>query len=331
MPDPKDYFDQFETDYFDQFESDSIPEEESTWTKLNKPIIDAPSRLARQFSTWITDQNLAKYIPKEIDPGGMTRGFIGGSAEGLGDILSSLTSPLVVASLATGTGEVAAASKGLKGITKVLGAARIGTSLPFAVHGGQEVIRPDATLAERGMGLAEAAGGLTGTVLPIAKVKGITPKISGASRIIPKEEIKVEQAPFGISEKYKESRERLRNEVELWEKGTPINLNNEIQIPEITKIPEEPQSAKTKTGIKIGADVESLGRLLGSSLYQGEISKIATKELTQNALDAVRDLGINGKVDIKFDRGSNPYVQVTDNGKGLSRTELETVFTDLGS
>jgi hypothetical protein len=95
---------------------------------------------------------------------------------------------------------------------------------------------------------------------------------------------------------------------------------------------EEPQSAQSDSGkgVKIGADVRSLGKVLGSSLYAGDIAKIATKELTQNSMDAVRHLGEHGNVDITLNQKDN-YVQVKDNGRGLTKNELETVFTDLGS
>ena len=93
----------------------------------------------------------------------------------------------------------------------------------------------------------------------------------------------------------------------------------------------EPQAARTESGkIAIGADVKSLGKVLGTSLYKGDIAPIATKELLQNSIDAVRHLGSEGKIDVIFDRVDNT-IHVTDNGKGLTRKELETVFTDLGA
>jgi hypothetical protein len=89
--------------------------------------------------------------------------------------------------------------------------------------------------------------------------------------------------------------------------------------------------ARTETGgVKIGADVQSLGKVLGSSLYSGDIRTIATKELVQNSLDAIRHLDTEGKVDVKFDRGNN-VIHVVDNGRGLTPDEIQTIFTDLGS
>ncbi len=96
----------------------------------------------------------------------------------------------------------------------------------------------------------------------------------------------------------------------------------------------EPHLARAKvgegTGIKIGADIKSLGRVLGSSLYAGDIRKVAAKELLQNSIDAIRNFGAQGRIDVEFNDVEG-YVQVKDNGLGLTKKELETVFTDLGS
>jgi len=94
---------------------------------------------------------------------------------------------------------------------------------------------------------------------------------------------------------------------------------------------ETPDRAVSDGGeIKIGADVKSLGKILGSSLYQGNIKVIATKELLQNALDAIRPMGPVGKVNVSFNR-SNHTLQVVDNGKGMTPNEVATILTDLGS
>jgi GGDEF domain-containing protein len=96
--------------------------------------------------------------------------------------------------------------------------------------------------------------------------------------------------------------------------------------------PPDIQLARTESGkIKLGADVSSLGKVLGSSLYQGRAPKIITKELIQNAFDAVRSSG-NKEIHVDLDtRGPDGIITVSDTGKGMSKDELETVFTDLGS
>jgi hypothetical protein len=101
--------------------------------------------------------------------------------------------------------------------------------------------------------------------------------------------------------------------------------------PDYFKPSEEPQAARTESGkLAIGADVKSLGKVLGTSLYKGDIAPIATKELLQNSIDAVRHLGEEGKIDVILDHNDHS-IHVSDNGKGLTKQELESVFTNLGA
>jgi hypothetical protein len=91
------------------------------------------------------------------------------------------------------------------------------------------------------------------------------------------------------------------------------------------------QAARSETGkLKLGADPASLGKVLGSSLYSGDSAKVITKELVQNAMDAVRESAAEKNVTVEFDTRDNT-IQVTDTGKGMTKDQLETVFTDLGA
>ena len=90
------------------------------------------------------------------------------------------------------------------------------------------------------------------------------------------------------------------------------------------------QEAKTSTGkVKIGADIKALAEELGSSMYKGKAHHVVTKELTQNALDAIRGVK-GGEVTIDLDSEKNT-ITVSDTGKGMNRKDLETVFVDLGA
>jgi len=95
--------------------------------------------------------------------------------------------------------------------------------------------------------------------------------------------------------------------------------------------------ARTKEGgVKVGSAEETIGRILGSSLYAGDVPKTITRELIQNAVDAVSDPATGelapGAVRIAFAQGTGAAtITVADSGKGMTREELETVFTDLGS
>lgn len=118
---------------------------------------------------------------------------------------------------------------------------------------------------------------------------------------------------------------------------------------------QDVQYSKTSDG-KIKLDYhKDLGGILGNSLYSGDIAKIASKELVQNAVDAVRPLGDKGKIRVIFDESGNmkrprkadgttdydaepsvdhptdyPYVRVMDNGPGMTEDQIATVFTNLG-
>lgn len=88
--------------------------------------------------------------------------------------------------------------------------------------------------------------------------------------------------------------------------------------------------------LKMGADPERLGRILGSSLYHNRGPQVVVKELLQNAYDATRSLPKGqGKVSVEFFDsyvpGKPSHFVITDNGKGMTPDDIYTVFTDLGS
>ena len=158
------------------------------------------------------------------------------------------------------------------------------------------------------------------------------------------------------------------------------------------------QAARTAEGkMKLGADPAALGKSLGSSLYQGNASQVITKELLQNAMDAVRGVSGDNNVTAELFSGTYPpqpeaevvpygkdnygaifaiqqpnggylteidpqsgrpkvrtwryhwdaeqeqrklfpkrdngdrVIKITDTGKGMTKEELETVFSDLGA
>ena len=94
----------------------------------------------------------------------------------------------------------------------------------------------------------------------------------------------------------------------------------------------EPEYALTSEGkVKLGADVRSLGTILGSSLYSRGGPQVVAKELLQNAYDAIRKVpGGKGEVKAHVDR-SNRTITIEDNGPGMTREEVGSVFTDLGA
>lgn len=126
------------------------------WTALNKPLVDLTP----------TFNKAADYVDQpELDDSGITariKGFGAGALQGVGDVLSGLTSPLEVGLAAATGGSSLAAKRGLGTVSKGLATIGAGLSGLESAHGGYEVIRPDATLGERALGLTELAGGLAG-------------------------------------------------------------------------------------------------------------------------------------------------------------------------
>jgi len=136
----------------------------SLWDKYNAPLTTVPSELGRGLSNKIDP------IGAEADRG-YFKPFMAGAAEGLGDVVSGLTSPSNILPTIAGYG---AAKTGLNSLVK----AAKGLSGLQGVHGGEEVIRPDATLGQRAFGAAELMGGLAGLTHNYAKPKGTSKHIS---------------------------------------------------------------------------------------------------------------------------------------------------------
>lgn len=92
----------------------------------------------------------------------------------------------------------------------------------------------------------------------------------------------------------------------------------------------EPSYARTDSGriqVTLGPDRAAGTRIMATSLYSSSSEKIIPKELIQNAFDAVFGQP-DGKVSIVLSRTA---VVVEDNGPGMTRAQLGTVFTDLFS
>lgn len=123
------------------------------WDTISSPLTDAPSRFAK---------SVADYIDNPQGEGGFFHGLAAGATQGAGDVLSSLTSPVNLALALASGGESLAAKAGLSEVAPLLHKGVQALSLPFAGHGAYEALRPDASLAQRGMGIAELAGGLAG-------------------------------------------------------------------------------------------------------------------------------------------------------------------------
>lgn len=124
------------------------------WHAISDPLTTTPSRFAGEVADWI-DQPSAD----RSESSAYLHGLAGGSIQGIGDVISGMTSPINLATMAAGGGEYAAMKAGLPKIAQALNIASKVSAAPMIAHGGIEALSPESTLGERGFGLAEMAGG----------------------------------------------------------------------------------------------------------------------------------------------------------------------------
>lgn len=122
-------------------------------------------------------------------------------------------------------------------------------------------------------------------------------------------------------------------------KALGIDHNKYRSLPELRAAIEanKPQAARTETGrAKIGVNVARSAQELTTG-YSGPLPGIMVREGLQNAFDAMKAVG-GGEVNINVDRGKTDpgsdnrgpaSIEIQDFGKGMTRQELETVFSNL--
>lgn len=152
------------------------------WELANKPVTDylppewQPGNVARKVSDWITTPVDKPDSLWESSP--RLRGFVGGALEGIGDFAAGITSPINVATAVASGGAGLAAKAGLTNLARVARGAETVAGGAMVGHGGSEIIRPDATLAERAQGLFEAAGGGGAIIHGLSGPPVIKPKVA---------------------------------------------------------------------------------------------------------------------------------------------------------
>jgi len=177
----------------------------SIYHQLSDPLTDAPSR-AGKF--------LASHQPKAEDIRGdnswhdtfakidnQVRGFNQSATEGIGDLISGLSSPANIGmTLATGGSNIAGRT-GLSSVANLLSMGGKALAVPGMIHGASQVAStdPKTTIGERGMGLVELAGNAAGMAhtpsTPIKAKPSIIPEVTPSvrpffeesTRIIPQE------------------------------------------------------------------------------------------------------------------------------------------------
>jgi hypothetical protein len=138
------------------------------WHAISEPLTDAPSRVGNRFADSVDSPSLNR-SPTMAS----IEGFGAGALQGIGNLLSGLTSPLNIATTALTAGSGLAGKAGLEGIAEALSLGSKIAAAPTIAHGAIETLHPDSTMMERGMGLAELAGGGAAMMMPQGNLKGI--------------------------------------------------------------------------------------------------------------------------------------------------------------
>ena len=140
------------------------------WDFANKPLTDLPSQVAGDVANRIDSPSLDRgRFAAQVE------GFLGGATQGIGDTMSSFTSPINLAAMLLSGGASGAAKAGWGGTSRALNA---GANLANAAQvpaGAAKLLSPDSTWGERGHGLLEIAMGMSG-LSDAPKVRE-TPKI----------------------------------------------------------------------------------------------------------------------------------------------------------
>jgi hypothetical protein len=93
--------------------------------------------------------------------------------------------------------------------------------------------------------------------------------------------------------------------------------------------PEGPLHARVTKGgvegVKIGVNTKRAASEVTTG-YSQPLEAIMIREGGQNGIDAVRRLGASGKISITI---HDKYMEISDNGKGMTRKELQKEFSDL--
>ena len=134
-------------------EKDNKSTLEKVWNTISQPLTDLPSKIAERVGSAIDTRSL-----NENPHLAYLKGFVHGSLKGLGDVASSLSSPLNIALTASGLG-----AEGKFGEEAIPISSRISKllSVPIAVEGGKNIIT-GKDLPSKVAGLAELAGSAAG-------------------------------------------------------------------------------------------------------------------------------------------------------------------------
>ena len=147
----------------------------SAWHAISDPLTDLPSRIAKVGADWMDAPSL------ETSPTmARIKGFGAGALQGLGDVVSGMTSPINIATAGAGALEKSALLEGIPQLARLANiGGRVAGGLTSA-HGAAGVMDPNATMGERAFSLAELAGGGSQMLAAPRAISSAKPQMTGA-------------------------------------------------------------------------------------------------------------------------------------------------------
>jgi hypothetical protein len=129
------------------------------YDKATTPLTTKPSEIATDVANSIDQRSLA-----ETPWMARLKGFAAGATEGVGNILTQMTSPLDLALTLVSGGGVTAGKRGLLGISKAARQAEAALSAPFVAAGASEAVQgaQEGDMARVGAGAVQAVLGGAG-------------------------------------------------------------------------------------------------------------------------------------------------------------------------
>lgn len=251
------------------------------WHAISDPLTDAPSRFAKSIGDYI-DQPVNRDDSYLSGVAARAKGFTAGALEGVGNLVSGLTSPISLATLGLGGTEYAAGKAGLQSVARL---ANIGTkvaSAPIALHGASQIYSGN-TLGEKAQGLAELAGGTAGMLHAPSPVKSVG---AGATEAATEQAGKTVKPPVATAAEHPEIAPGVVDPYAKY-RETPVGTTYKVA-------PENFNRKKMTDAIKLGFDVLGLddnGRVIVKKVRESPKAQLPTPpEVDANILADVANL-----------------------------------------
>lgn len=294
-----------------------LQEEQSLWERANAPLTIAPSDFAKHVGDSMTEHSL-----DESMLGSQLRGFGAGALQGLGDLVSGLTSPAGIATTLLTAGEGTALKAGLPTIAKALGYGAKAAGGLYAAHGAGEVGEGtmEGDWGRVGRGITEVAGGTLG-------MRGVTPKTGKVAKTLAKSDEL-------IADIHKNANIKMNNAAEMTPEGfSGINefMGNGADEAELAAIRTgaskkpvdiRPLIAKAKSADAVGQNPSKIAEGIYDEFktYRevpvGTTYKVSPKDMPRKKLNEAIKLG--------FD-----FVEIDNEGRVVIKKTKESPAPDL--